>query len=303
MFPVCALQQLEGGRALRSIRFSTYRYGVRRQGTVHIERDDDLQCTKGYTPPPPGPQKGEGETASRSCVVCVCAGHHHGMMCRGSLGRGHLRRRRVDGRFSHESRPAGFCRSRVGLGLFFVDCPFFFSRPAVGGMNRWRRGERERGDLSSTIVALSLLLVVRFKVRPLASALQWRGSREGPGGGYVPYPMLPFSIFPFSLPLRLPFMPCLANSRRRHTLCVVWWSGFPSGWTMIIPCVFPRMMESFDAVAFFLFWAILNHESSVPAPVSTPPIPRRNQLASSRWYGDAQQLPSWHRRSVRGTKQ
>lgn len=196
MFPVCALQQLEGGRALRSIRFSTYRYGVRRQGTVHIERDDDLQCTKGYTPPPPGPQKGEGETASRSRVVCVCAGHHHGM-CRGSLGRGHLRRRRVDGRFSHESRPAGFCRSRVGLGLFFVDCPFFFSRPAVGGMNRWRRGGRERGDSSFTIVALSLLLVVRFKVRPLASALQWRGSREGPGGGYVPYPMLPFSISPF----------------------------------------------------------------------------------------------------------
>lgn len=76
MFPVCALQQLEGGRALSSIRFSTYRYGVRRQGTVHIERDDDLQCTKGYTPPPHGPQKGEGETASPLPCVCWASSWH-----------------------------------------------------------------------------------------------------------------------------------------------------------------------------------------------------------------------------------
>lgn len=253
-------------------------------------------------PPPPRPPKRRRRNGFPLPCVCVLGII---MACVGDLWDADTYVFVVDGRFSHESRPAGLYRLRAGLGLFFVDCPFFpLSRS--GRHESMETGRtRERGDSSfNCCPVLSLLLVVRFGVRPQRCS----GGFEGGGPGEVrtvpdaSISISSFSIFPFSLPLRLPFMPCLANSRRCHPL-----SGQAAGLPAWLD---PYSISTHDGIfrcsrlfPLLGFWAILNLESSVPASVSTPPIPHSNQLASSRWHGDAQQLPSWHRRSVRGTKQ
>lgn len=299
-----------GGRARREASDFPHidRDGVRRQGTA-VHRETMISSAQKDTPPPPPPPPRTPKRRRRNGfpLPCVCVLGII-MACVGDLWDADTYVVVVDGRFSHESRPAGLCRLRVGLGLFFVDCPFFpLSRS--GRHESMETGRtRERGDSSfNCCPVLSLLLVVRFRSETPGPSVAVEGSREGARGRYVPYPMLPFPFlhFPF-FHFLFPFVfhSCLAWQTAAAAIhCLVRRPGFPLGW---IRTVFPRMMESFRCSRLFPllgFWAILNLESSVPASVSTPPIPHSNQLASSRWHGDAQQLPSWHRRSVRGTKQ
>lgn len=133
-------------------------------------------------PPPPPPRPPKRRRRNGFPLPCVCVLGII-MACVGDLWDADTYVV-VDGRFSHESRPAGLRRLRAGLGLFFVDCPFFpLSRS--GRHESMETGRtRERGDSSfNCCPVLSLLLVVRFGVRPLAPALQWRVRGRGPGGG------------------------------------------------------------------------------------------------------------------------
>lgn len=69
-------------------------------------------------------------------------------------------------------------------------------------MNRWRRGGRERGDSSFTIIALSLLLVVRFKSETPGLSVAVEGFEGGARGRVRIVPdasIFHFSIFHFSI--------------------------------------------------------------------------------------------------------
>lgn len=192
--------------------------------------------------PSPGPQKGEGETASPA-PVCVCAGHHG--MCRGSLGRGHSRRRRRREIFPRI--PTGRVVPFTGwFGDLFCRLSFFFLSRSGRHESMETGRTRERGDSSFNCCPVLSLLAVGGAVRSETPALQWR-VREGARGGTYRTRCFHFHFSIFSSPSSS----IHALLGKQPPLPSIVWSGGRLVW---IRTVFPRMMESFDAVAFFLFW-------------------------------------------------